>query len=103
MLSSGQRVMLPPPVQAAANMNSSKVGILSERMAESGRRDILGLKTLGPLLYFHGDFLAVDQSPAAFGIDCGMVDEHVGTVLLLDKTEPFLVVEPLDGSGNYWT
>ena len=61
-------------------------------------RDVLGLGSLLASDNLHGYLLAFVQSFAAFALDCAEMNEYILPAFLLNKSKPFRVVEPLDGS-----
>jgi hypothetical protein len=61
---------------------------------------ILRLRTLGTLGDPHGNFLTLGQGLASTAVDGTVMNECILAVFLRNKTKSFLIVEPLDGSGN---
>src|SRR5207245_2774124 len=61
-----------------------------------GRRsdlgDVGGLQPLRPLAHLEFDVVVLLQRLEAVGLNRGVVDEHIGTTLTLDETEPLRVV-----------
>ena len=54
------------------------------------------LRALRTVLHFESDALAFSERLEAFSLDSREMNEYVRTVVLLDETETFAVVEPLD-------
>ena len=52
-------------------------------------------KTFGPFFNFKGHMLALGEGLEACSADGGMMNEHVRSVISLNETETFPVVEPL--------
>ena len=64
-----------------------------------GGSDLLDLNGLEPLLAFfrvEADSVPFVQRAEAFGLDGGMVNENVSTIVALDETKAFRIAEPLD-------
>jgi hypothetical protein len=60
------------------------------------RSNVLGLWTLFTLGHAELNFLTFSQSAETFFVDCAEVDKYVRALLLLDETETFFFVKPLN-------
>jgi hypothetical protein len=64
-------------------------------------RDIRCSRTFLSLLNVEGNLIAFIEAFKAARIDGGMMYEYIGSVFLLNETEPFLVVKPLNCSVGH--
>mgnify|MGYP007095239580 CR=1 FL=1 len=56
--------------------------------------DLAGLKSLGAFDYFELHFIALGKGPETRTFDGAVMNEYVFTVILLDESESFGLVEP---------
>lgn len=61
-----------------------------------------GLGAFLALSHFKGNAIAFSEGFEAFALDFGKVNENVRTVVLLDETKTFCVVEPLDSTFSHF-
>lgn len=62
------------------------------------RHYVLSLRAFGTLGHGHFDLLTFTQGAPTFCHDCAVVYEHILAARLLNETEAFLIIEPLDGT-----
>src|SRR5262245_21595793 len=70
------------------------------RSSESDLGDVCRLESLGALADFELHLVVLLQRLEAFGLDGGVMHEHVRSALTLDEPEALRVVEPLDPAGD---
>jgi len=68
---------------------------LSGRIGVLHLNDVAGLRTFSPLGYVETDPLTLLQRLETLILNDGEMDEHVGTIFLLNETKTLAVVEPL--------
>jgi len=64
------------------------------------RDDVLCLRTFLPLGHFHRDLLSFFKGFESFHLDGRVMHENILAALALDKTKPFVIIEPFNGSFN---
>src|SRR5210317_1956748 len=60
--------------------------------------DICSSKTFLSLLYVKGNSIAFIEGFKTVCIDCRMMNKHISSVFLLNESEPFMVIKPLNSS-----
>lgn len=78
--------------------NKKTQGFYALRFRILQRIYVLCLRPFLALSYFHSNFLAFVQRLSSSTVNGTKMDEYVLSTFLLNETETFLVIEPLNGT-----